>query len=273
MSLSSPFNTAPLGPRRGEFDFRPPGHIRYWEPWPRRMRAVVSGETVLDSRRGIVLWETGMFPAYYFPLDDLREDLLEESGGNERGSASRRWSVRVGGRLVKDCITASPRGRDGSELLAGCVTFHQRHGPQDQADPQAMDLWFEEDDPVSVSPRDPYHRVDVRSSSRHVVVRHKGWLVAESGRPKLMFETGNPIRYYLPLADVRAELLRKSGFVSPCPYKGDGQHWHLAAGGDTVENAAWSLPHPLPEGAAAAGHVCFYPDKLDVEVDGIRIPQ
>jgi uncharacterized protein (DUF427 family) len=273
MSLSSPFNRAPLGPQRGEFDFSPPDHIRYWEPWPRRMRALLAGQTVLDSQRGVVLWETGMFPAYYYPLHDLRQDLLEQPAGGEREDTPRRWSVRVGDRLVKNCITGSPLRPDGQELLPGYVTFHQAHGPQGQADPQAMDQWFEEDEPLGVSPRDPYHRVDVRSSSRHVVVRHKGQLVAESRRPKLMFETGNPIRYYLPLADVRSELLTKSEYVSPCPYKGDGQHWHLSAGGGTVENAAWSLPHPLPEALPAAGHVCFYPDKLDVEMDGGRIRQ
>jgi uncharacterized protein (DUF427 family) len=266
MSLSSPFNTAPFGPRSGEFDVALPEHIRYWEPWPRRMRAVLSGETVLDSRRGIVLWETGAFPAYYYPLEDIRQDLLEPSPGTPP-----RWSVRAGDRLVKDCIISSPLRADGKELLPGFVTFHQAHGPQ--TDPKAMDYWFEEDEPLGVSPRDPYHRVDVRSSSRHIVVRHQGQVVAESSRPKLMFETGNPIRYYLPLADVRTELLRKSEFVSACPYKGDGQHWHLSAGGDTVEDAAWSLPHPFPEGLAAADHVCFYPGKIDVEVDGTRIPE
>ncbi len=72
---------------------------------------------------------------------------------------------------------------------------------------------------------------------------------------------------------MRSELLSKSEFVSPCPDKGDGQHWHVSASGDTVENAAWSLPRPLPEGLAAAEHFCFYPDKLYIEVDGSRIPQ
>jgi uncharacterized protein (DUF427 family) len=269
VSLSSPFNTSPLGPHTGEFDRRPPEHIRYWEPWPRRMRAVLAGQTVLDSVRGIVLWETGMFPAHYYPLDDLRKDLLEESAGSEDGL--RRWSVQAGDRIVKDCITASPQGPDSGELLPGYVTFYQAHGPQ--ADPKAMDYWFEEDEPLGVSPRDPYHRVDVRSSSRHVVVRRQGQLVAESASPKLMFETGNPIRYYLPLAGVRTELLSKSEVVTPCPYKGDGQHWHLTTGGDMVENAAWSLPYPLPEGLPAAGHICFYPDKVDIEVDGEQIQQ
>lgn len=57
-----------------------------------------------------------------------------------------------------------------------------------------MDRWFDEDDPIYAHPRDPYHRVDVRSSSRHIVVRHRGRVVAESTRPKLLFETGNPTR-------------------------------------------------------------------------------
>ena len=150
------------------------------------------------------------------------------------------------------------------------MTFHESHGPQG-SDPRAMDEWFEEDDPIHGHPRDPYHRVDVRSSSRRVVIRRDGEVIADSSRPKLVFETGNPIRYYLPLADVRIELLSKSDYVSACPYKGDGQHWHLSSNGNAVENVAWSLPHPLPEGLAAVDHVCFYPKKIEVEVDGRRI--
>lgn len=93
-------------------------------------------------------------------------------------------------------------------------------------------------------------------------------MVAESRRPKLLFETSNPIRYYLPFADVRIDLLERSDTVSECPYKGDGQHWHLAVGEGRIDDAAWSLPHPLPEGFAAADHICFYPEKVDTLVDG-----
>jgi uncharacterized protein (DUF427 family) len=223
------------------------------------MRAILSGETVLDSRRGLLLWETGRFPEHYYPLDDLRQDLLVPSA-KER-DARQHWSVQVGQRFVDGCVTASPRGLDGEEFLPGYVTI----------DFGAMDRWFEEDDPVYGHPRDPYHRVDVRSSTRHVVIRHAGSVIAESSRPKLLFETGNPIRYYLPLADVRNDLLEVSSTVSECPYKGDGQHWHLVVEGNRVEDAAWSLPHPLPEGLAAAEHICFYPDKVEIEVDGERI--
>jgi uncharacterized protein (DUF427 family) len=231
------------------------------------MRALLAGETVLDSQRGILLWETGEFPVHYYPLDDVRQDLLEQATVGQDEDSRGQWSVKVGDRVAEDCMIASPRDANGDELLPGYVTFHQSHGPQ-ASDPRAMDEWFEEDDPIHGHPRDPYHRVDIRSSSRHVVVRHNGAIVAESSRPKLLFETGNPIRYYLPPADVRIELLRKSDFVSACPYKDDGQHWHITIGDKVAENAAWSLPHPLLEGLAAAGHICFYPDKVEVEVDG-----
>jgi uncharacterized protein (DUF427 family) len=160
---------------------------------------------------------------------------------------------------------------DGKELLPGYVTFHQAHGPQ--TDPKAMDYWFKEDEPLGVSPRDPYHRVDVRSSSRQIVVRHHGQVVAESGRPKLMFETGNPIRYYLPLADVRTELLRKSEFVSACPYKGADGTGTCRPAVTQSRTRPGACRTPSPKGLAAADDVCFYPGKIDVEVDGTRIPR
>ncbi len=225
------------------------------------MRALLAGETVLDSRRGQVLYETGTLPVHYFPLTDVPQDLLEPAPADPRSPAVRRWHLRVGDRLVEHGVVASPKRGDGTELLDGFVTV----------DFGAMDRWFEEDDPIYAHPRDPYHRVDVRASSRHVVVRHAGHVIAESSRPKLLFETALPVRYYLPFADVRIDLLAKSDTVSECPYKGDGQHWHLRVDGQEVPDAAWSLPHPLPEGFAAAEHVCFYPDKVELDVDGERV--
>jgi uncharacterized protein (DUF427 family) len=264
--MSLTFGNGPFGPNGGggEFSFGPlPPHILYWEDWPRRMRALFAGETILDSRHVKLLHETEKLPAHYVPFEDLRRDLLVPSAdpGAAPDQQGKRWSVRVGDQLAEGCVTSPPTRPDGAEILPGYVTV--AFG--------AMDRWFEEDDPIYADPRDPYHRVDVRSSSRHVVVRHAGQVVAETSRPKLLFETSNPIRYYLPAADVRLDLLVKSETISECPYKGDGQHWHLLADAARVEDAAWSLPHPLPEGFAAAEHICFYPNKVEIEVDGQRV--
>lgn len=88
-------------------------------------------------------------------------------------------------------------------------------------------------------------------------------------RPKLLFETGLPVRYYLPSADVRVDRLTASSKVTRCPYKGDAPHWSLADGG--ADDVAWSYPHPLPEAHAVAGHLCFYTDKVTVIVDGEQL--
>jgi uncharacterized protein (DUF427 family) len=150
------------------------------------MRAMFAGETVVDSRRGKVLNERGRFPVYYFPLGDLRAGLLILAG--KPGC----WNVTAGERMAQGAVSAY----QGTAPLDGYVTVD--HG--------AMDRWFEEDEPVYAHPRDPYHRVDVRASSRHVAIRRDGELIAESRRPKLLFETGVPVRYYLPFADVRSDL-------------------------------------------------------------------
>jgi len=234
-----PFGKAPFDADRGAFNFGPiPEEVRYVEDWPRRMRAMFAGETVLDSRCGKMLHRTGTFPTWLFPLEDLRDDLLVAA------EPGRRWTLRVGDCSAHDAVTCPTGRRPGRGGTA-------RHGQVDYA---VIDRWLEEDDPIYAHPRDPYHRVDVRSSSRHVTVRHGGCVIAESRRPKLLFESSNPIRYYLPFADVRIELLQLSDTVSEC-------------------DVAWSLPHPLPEGIAAAEHVGCYPGKVNIDVDGQPITE
>lgn len=257
--MSLTLGHAPFAKQRGRFDFPAPKHVRYWEPWPRRMRAVFAGRTVLDSQRGIVLHETGRLPQHFYPLDDLDQDLLSAAEPDAHGRAQ--FGVRVGQRSASGAVTAFPDGDDAIPALHGYVSVAFA----------AMDRWFEEDEPIYGHVRDPYHRVDVRTASRHVVVRHAGRIIAESTRPKLLFETSTPIRYYLPFADVDLGVLERSDTVSECPYKGDGQHWHLHVEGQRVPDAAWSLPHPLPEGLAAAEHICFYPHKVHLEVDGRQV--
>ena len=121
----------------------------------------------------------------------------------------------------------------------------------------AMDAWFEEDEEVFTHPRDPYTRVDVLSSSRHVRVEVDGVTVAESTSPRVLYETGLPPRYYLPKTHVRLDLLVPTDTVSHCPYKGRAEYWSVRAGDVVHEDLAWSYPDPAarePQGRRA-GHV------------------
>jgi len=121
-----------------------------------------------------------------------------------------------------------------------------------------------------VHPRNPYTRVDILPSSRHVRVEVDGVTVAESNKPTLLFETGLPVRYYLPKTDVRMDLLVPTASSSRCPYKGDASYWSVSVGETLVDDAAWSYRTPLPESLRIAGLLCFYPGKVGLFVDGQR---
>ncbi len=246
------------------FEVKAPGdHALYLEDSPRRVRARFNGETVADSRRVKLLHEAGLLPVYYFPEEDVRMDLLEESDHTThcpfKGDASY-WSVRVGDEVAENAAWSYPEPIDSAPPFSGLIAFYWRK----------MDAWFEEDEQIFVHPRDPYHRVDVLASSRNVKVRVNGEVVAETDRPKLLFETSLPVRYYIPPEDVREELLVPSETKTVCPYKGVASHWSVEVGGERVEDAAWGYPEPLPEAQKVEGHLCFYDGKAELEVDGER---
>jgi uncharacterized protein (DUF427 family) len=79
----------------------------------------------------------------------------------------------------------------------------------------------------------------------------------------MLFETGLPVRYYLPREDVRLDLLEPSNTTSHCAYKGEATYW--SHGGEDV---AWTYERPLREGEPVRDLVCFWNEKTDIEVDG-----
>jgi uncharacterized protein (DUF427 family) len=135
-------------------------------------------------------------------------------------------------------------------------------------DTDAMDAWYEEDEPVLSHPRDPFHRVDVRASDRHVRIEHDGRPIAETKRPVLLFETGLPTRYYMPREDVVAPL-EPSELTTYCPYKGEASYWSIEGRPDIV----WSYRAPLDGVSRVAGLLAFYDDVFDVTIDGVAQPK
>ncbi|MEU9867757.1 DUF427 domain-containing protein [Actinomadura sp. NPDC048021] len=220
----------------------------------KRVRAYLGGHLVADSTRPSLVWEIPYYPTYYFPETDVRAELVEDGPGTRspsRGDATA-FTVKVDG-------AQAPRAALRYTELPGFVRL----------DWDAMDAWFEEDEEVFVHPRDPYTRVDVLAASRHVRVEVDGVTVAESSSPRLLFETGLPVRYYLPKPHVRMDLLEHTGTVSHCPYKGTAEYWSVRVNGTLHEDLAWSYRMPLEESRKVAGLVCFYNEKLDIFVDGV----
>jgi uncharacterized protein (DUF427 family) len=127
----------------------------------------------------------------------------------------------------------------------------------------AVDTWLEEDEEIVVHPRDPYHRIDVLDSSRAVVVRVVGRLVAETSRPRILFETGLPPRYYIPREDVRMTLLAVSDVRTGCAYKGFPEHFDV----EDAHAVAWSYAEPRRDAELVRDRVCFYQERSEVEVE------
>jgi len=235
------------------------GRVRI-EPTAKRVRALLEGVTVFDTIRPVLVWEGPHLPVYYVPAADVESALLVPSDHAERSPSrgnARLWSVRVGDRLAENAARQFPDSP--MEELRDLVRF----------DWDAMDAWFEEDEEVFTHARDPHHRVDILRSSRHVEVVVNGVTVADSHRPTLLFETGLPTRYYLPMTDVTTEYLRPSASATSCPYKGAALYWSLDVRGERFEDVVWTYPSPLAESTRIAGLACFYNERVDIRIDGV----
>ena len=226
---------------------------------PKWIRGILGGQTIVDSKRSKYVWEHRYFPAWFFPTTDVAAEVRPaaepaERRGDRPGLV--RYDLIVGDRVIPNGARGYPASDDSelAELIALEWT--------------AMDQWFEEETEVTVHPRSPYVRIDTLPSSRHVVVRVDGQVVADSTRPTLLFETGLPTRYYLPPDDVNFEFLTPTELHTACPYKGAAHFWSVVIDGTVHKDVVWSYDDPLPESRGVAGLLCFYNERLEIEIDG-----
>jgi uncharacterized protein (DUF427 family) len=262
--MSLTVGTGPFGQRPGgafNFDVPRKKGVIYFEDFPRRMRAFFAGETIVDSRHAKLLHEHGHLPKLYFPEDEVATAFFERTEHSThcpfKGDASY-WSVRVGDRVAENAVWNYPDPIEGAPSLSGYLAIYW-----DQ-----MDEWMEEDERAIVHVRDPYHRVDVLESSRHVRIVVNGELVAETRRPRVIFETGLPPRWYFPQEDVRAEALVPSEKQTGCAYKGFASYYSVRAGGEEEEDLVWSYPDPRPDAERVKGYLAFFNERVEIEVDG-----
>jgi uncharacterized protein (DUF427 family) len=123
---------------------------------------------------------------------------------------------------------------------------------------------------MGMSTTDSPH-LTITPTDLHVVVRVGDEVVADSHRPVVLEERGNPTRYYLPRDDVRTDLLRATERHTTCPYKGQASYWSLEVGGTVHENVVWSYDTPIPAAERITGLLCFYNDRVDLVVEGASI--
>lgn len=249
-----------------------------YQPTAKRIRALAGGDAVVDTVNALLVWEPKRItPIFAVPVADLRAELappaqeagdVPEFGVRIMAGAPQSFDPRTGfARHTApgeefDVVTSGvrlPRAafRPADPDLAGYVVL----------DFKAFD-WLEDDEEIIGHPRDPFHRVDIRASSLTVEVGLDGVTLARTNGAQLLYETMLPVRYYIPPADVRLDLMVASTKTTVCPYKGTASYWTYPLSEDG-RNIAWMYDYRFRDAAQIHGLVCFFNESVDITVEGV----
>jgi uncharacterized protein (DUF427 family) len=237
-----------------------PERLLFAEPLRRRMRVKFGDTWIADSEDVVLLHEPARYPVAYFPLSDVVADVLAvaERTTKHKDLGVTTWFTVSAGSVSKDRAawqhTELP---DYAADLEGRVAFAWR----------AMDAFYEEDERIVGHAADAYHRIDIRQSSRHLIVRSGDQVVADSLRPLVLYESGFAPRWYVPREDVDENALTPVEGQTFCPYKGLCSYYDI---GD-VKGAAWGYEDAWTEVQRISGMVSFEAGKIEVELDGRRL--
>ena len=234
--------------------------LLFVEPLRRRMRVRFGDAWIADSQDVVLLHEPGRYPVAYFPREDVTSGVLVDDGHvtehADLGPVT--WfGARVADQDVRRAAWQYAALPNHARVLGGRVAFAWR----------AMDAFYEEDERILGHAADFYHRIDIRSTSRHLVVRDGDRVVADTVRPLALYESGFAPRWYVPREDVDEIALQPMEGQTFCPYKGLASYYAI---GDRPR-AAWSYPNAWTEVQRVSNFVSFEPDKVDVYLDGVQL--
>ncbi|KAH6722040.1 hypothetical protein DL95DRAFT_382762 [Leptodontidium sp. 2 PMI_412] len=225
------------------------------EGTPRRVRGLLGGKYIFDTLEAQYVWEHPYYPYFYIPLDAFTKEAKFEKVASKEDFYIARLSA----------------GAKSTERVLILLTL--KGGLQNlvRIEVSALDAWFVEDEKLLGShPKDPYKRIETIPSSREIRIEVNGTTVAKSTQNVFLFETMLRTRFYLDPTAVEWGVLRESETVSFCPYKGMANYYHVDVGGKTIEDAVWYYKYPTAESALVAGRLCFYNEKVDVFIDGVK---
>lgn len=251
------------------------GELRV-HPTEKRIRAFVDGEPVIDTTHARIVWEPRrVVPQFAVPVADVSAELTAVDSVDAAEHA-----VTVDGQRVLDPrtpFTVHTVGGKDHDIAAARVLPAAAFAPHDPdlagyvlVDFDAFDEWRDEEELLVGHPRDPFSRVEVRQSSRHVVVEVDGAVVADTTRPRLLYETYLPTRFYLPREDVAMDLLVPSSTRTVCAYKGYASYWSADVDGTVVPDVAWCYEDPQHDAAQVRGMLSFFNERAEFVVDGAR---
>ena len=238
-----------------------PARLLYAEPLRRRLRVQYAGQWIADSEHVLLLHEPARYPVAYFPVGDVRPGVLvdEHRTTTHRDLGDTAWFTVIagGGRSTPRAAWRHTALPGHADPLRDRVAFAWR----------AMDAFYEEAERIIGHAADPYHRIDIRQATRHLVVCAGDRIIADTTRPLALYESGFAPRWYVPRADVDQSALTPADGQTFCPYKGLASYYDIGE----RKGAAWSYPDAWAEVGRVANHVSFEPQKIDVYLDGTKL--
>lgn len=237
-----------------------PERLLFAEPLRRRMRVRLGDEWIADSENVTLLHEPGRYPVAYFPKADIdmRRLAPSERVSEHRDLGATKWyRVGAGERAADRGAWEHTELPDHAAELRDRVAFAWR----------AMDGFYEEDERIVGHAADAYHRIDIRQASRRLVVRSDEKVIAETTRPVVLYESGFAPRWYVLREDIDESALGAVDTQTFCPYKGVCSYYDI---GDS-RRAAWSYRDAYTEVARVSDLISFEPEKVTVELDGVRL--
>jgi uncharacterized protein (DUF427 family) len=220
------------------------------------MRVRFADQWVADSEDVVLLHEPGRYPVAYFPRADIESGVLiaEDRVTQHQDLGDTHWfTVKVPQREANHSAWQHTGLPPFAGALDGRLAFAWR----------SMDAFYEEDERIVGHAADAYHRIDIRSTSRHLVVRDTERVIAETRRPLALYESGFAPRWYVPREDVDESALKPVAGQTFCPYKGIASYYDIG----NRKRAAWSYVNAWPEVGRVSNLVSFEPDKIDVYLD------
>jgi len=237
-----------------------PERLLYVEPLRRRMRVRFGGDWIADSENVLLLFEPGHYPVAYFPETDIAPDALRNA---ERTSQHRDLGLTAWYTVQARGLSAQRGAWQHIDLpayasdLQGRIAFAW----------PSMEAFYEEDERIVGHAADSYHRIDIRQTSRHLVVLHRDRIVADTERPMVLYESGFAPRWYVPRADVDESVLTLVERQTFCPYKGVCSYYDI----EDARLAVWSYPEPYPEVSRISNFLSFEPDIVSVHLNGKQL--
>ena len=257
--------------------------IRF-EPVEKRVRVMLGGQAAADTTGARLVWEPSrIVPQYAIPVDDVLAALVPAGPGRRRPQRPRQGSRRgPSGRLMLTPGTGFGVHTADGEVLTVRLRDATRRGaafrPDDPdlhgyvlLDFSAFDTWMEEDEEILSHPRRPPSTASTSGTARATSASSSTATCSpRPNRPTLVFETGLPVRYYLPADDVAATL-RVSATTTACAYKGSRDLPGRRAPRPRRARSGVDLRHPAARRRAAHRPRCaFYGERVDLVVDGVR---